>query len=405
MLFPENSTPSTVKTVLFLLLLSPVTGWAQVLKITPQDTQRKQSFLLMRDGSVVRGQILRQDSTIISVRKRGGDLSFIEADQVISVLADRSDLPENMASARTASPYKVYVMKDGARIEGMFIRRDSTMITLQKPNGQFTYFEPELLARIDTVQGESFNEGSQTLLNRFAPYLLTGLTAYNPEKKQFAVRSAFLLVNNPNYVIAQLPSEVNYGITRNWSVGAGVDPFVLSLKNGGSLNEDAVRANVRFFSKISFPVGKQVRFGVNVVYQPSQRLDLFPIVGQWTFQGLASFGDSQRNVTLGYGRNAYRRFSLPANPFITVGVMHKIGRSLTFISDNTFSLNPYRLGTSANLSAALRFSHQRHAIDLGALAFIYPYVYYNQWGIYPRAEATRARFSPYLGYILVIGRD
>ena len=406
-----------MKTVLLLLLLSPIIAWAQVFKITPQDALRKQSFLLMRDGSVVRGQILRQDSTLISVRKRGGNLSFIEADQVLSVLADRSDVPENKAGARTASPYKVYVMKDGARIEGRFVRRDSTMITLQKPNGQFTYFEPELLARIDTVQGDLSSDGGRTFQNRFAPYLLTGVTAHNPEKGRFYYRNTWLLFN-----------ELHYGITRNWSVGASfVTPVpYLAYSDVYFRSSEYLSYNSRLFTKISVPIGRRFRLAGNVSYQARQPANFFSARDVFTFQALASVGTSQRNVTVGYGlitpsRRRYEyytysfsssyppqpgsgqliRYTIPNQSFLTLGLVQKVSPGLTVVLDNTLLLGRtyYHYNESkVSASAALRIDRRRHAFDLGIYTLIYQKPIFWENG-------RQVRFFPYVGYNLLIGRD
>ena len=407
-----------MKTVLLLLLISPVIGWAQTYKITPQDAQRKQSFLLMRDGSVVRGQILRQDSTIISVRKRGGDLSFIEADQVISVLADRSELSGNPAGGRTTSPYKVYVMKDGARIEGQFVRRDSTMITLRKPNGQFTYFEPELLARIDSVQAEPFADASRTFPNRFSPWLLRGTTAYNPEKGRFYYRNTWLLLN-----------EFQYGITRFWSIGAKfVTPIpYLVLADGYYGTGQYTENSTQLITKLSAAISPAFRLGVNASFQPD-RQNVYQsrrMGGKWTLQALTSVGSSQRNVTVSYGivvpktqqiiyytyqpvwssaAPQYTFVSFPNRSFLSVGVMQKIGRNLTLLSDNSINLGNRRTyyydsnGERASVSAALRIDRRRHAFDLGVYTLIYqrPYVW---------ETGRTTRFFPYVGYNLLIGRD
>lgn len=403
-----------MKTVLFLLLLSPVIGWAQVYKITPQDAQRKQSFLLMRDGSVVRGQILRQDSTIISVRKRGGDLSVIEADQVISVLADRSELPvTSPAGARSASPYKVYVMKDGARIEGQFVRRDSTMITIQKPNGQFTYFEPELLARIDTVQGESSGDVAQAFPNRFSPWLLTGLTAYNPGKGRFYYRNTWLLLN-----------EFQYGITRFWSIGARfVTPVPYLVLADGYYGTGQYTGELsQLITKLSAAPGPNFHLGVNAAFQPYRQYDYRGMGGRWTLQALATVGSSQHNVTFGYGivvpklkftTSIYQPYSssmpqiryttFPNHSFLSIGIMQKVGPYLTFLSDNSINLGPgyhsdNSTGNRASVSAALRIDRRRHAFDLGAYTLIYekPFL----WN-----EDRHTRFFLYVGYNLLIGRD
>ena len=73
------------------------------------------------------------------------------------------------------------------------------MITVRKRNGQLTYFEPELVLRVDTVRADlesGDGAGGGVLTNRFPPWLLTGQTAFNAEKGRFYYRNTLLLINN-----------------------------------------------------------------------------------------------------------------------------------------------------------------------------------------------------------------
>ncbi|SOD80743.1 hypothetical protein [Spirosoma fluviale] len=384
-----------MKTVLLFLLLSPTILLAQLINVTPQDVERKQSYLLFRDGTVLRGRIIRQDSTVITVQKRNGDRSFVEADQVVSISPNRPDRPPGSG----LTPTTVFVLKDGTRFSGKFIRRDSTMITVRKSNGQLTYFEPELLARVDSSGSDTeavllANQPGRTFSNRFSPWLLTGNTAFNAEKGRFYYRNTFLLLN-----------EFQYGLTRNLSLGVSINPFFGSYSpNDFSPRETVLGATVRFSGKLTFPIGEQFRFGINTIYQPRQKGYYFQLAQQLTIQGLMSFGDSQRNATLGYGLRIFPDYiSSNKIPVITVGVMHKISHNLTFLSDNTFYLNAYYGNSSAELSAALRLNRKRHAFDLGALATVRAnYIYYAS---YPAQNRTSVYFSPYIGYNLIIGRN
>ncbi|MFD2574120.1 hypothetical protein ACFSUS_26020 [Spirosoma soli] len=393
-----------MKTVLLVLLLSPCLVWAQVFKITPQDTERKQSYLIMRDGTVMRGQVIRQDSTIISVRRRNGDMSFVEADQVLSITGERPMSSATTVSAQTSTPSTVFVMKDGARVEGTFVKRDSTMITVRRRNGQLTFFEPELLARVDTVRMETFTASSQGFTNRFSPWLLSGLTAYNAEKGRFYYRNTWLLLN-----------EFDYGITSFWSVGArfiAPIPYLVyadTYYGTGQYWESASR----LFTKLSVPLGQSFRLGINAMYQANQRYMYTNSRGTWTLQALATIGSSQRNVTVGYGiavpraklqtgfgpgGGLYTRFD--NQTFLSLGIMQKVSRGLTLLSDNRFNLgDQYSIYNEERVSAsfALRIDRRRHAFDLGVFGLIYkrPMLYDNK----------SVRFFPYLGYNLIIGRD
>jgi len=388
-----------MKTVLLALLLSPTILLAQLIKITPQDTERKQSYLIMRDGTTMRGRVVRQDSSLITVRKSNGEMSYVEADQVVSISASRS--AERVAPTASGElPYTVFVLKDGTQLKGKFVKRDSTMITVRKSNGQLTYFEPELLVRVDSAQAQTEQSsqsmtGGRSFSNRFAPWLLTGQTAYNAEKGRLYYRNTFLLLN-----------ELQYGISRNLSIGVNVNPFFGTINPGNGARETVLGATIRVNSKLTFPIGEQFRVGINAIYQPSQKGYLFRMNQQLAFQGLMSFGNQERNATLGYGMRFYPGNTLNSKAtYILAGVMHKISGNLTFLSDNTFYLNPYLGANSAELSVALRLNRSRHAFDIGALGIVQaPYIIYSiNPGFYqPR---SRTYVYPYIAYNLIIGHS
>ncbi|GAB3794438.1 hypothetical protein GCM10028819_08100 [Spirosoma humi] len=388
-----------MKTVLLAFLLSPTILLAQLIKITPQDTERKQSYLMMRDGTMLRGRIVRQDSSIITVRKSNGDMSYVEADQVISIAANR---PAERGAPTPSGEllYTVFVLKDSTQLKGKFVRRDSTMITVRKSNGQLTYFEPELLVRVDSVQAPTEQSSppmtvGRSFPNRFSPWLLTGQTAYTAEKGRLYYRNTFLLLN-----------ELQYGISRNLSVGVNVNPFFGSINPENGARETILGATIRINSKLTFPIGEQFRVGVNAIYQPSQKGYLFRLNQQLTFQGLMSFGSSQRNATLGYGMRFYPGNTLNSKvTYVLAGVMHSISRNLTFLSDNTFYLNPYLGANSAELSVALRLNRSRHAFDVGALGIVQaPYFIYTTGYNYYQPR-SRTYVYPYIAYNLIIGHS
>ena len=406
-----------MKTVLFLLLLCPLLSWAQTTKITPADLQRKHSFLLMRDGSVLRGQILRQDSTIISVRRRGGEMSFVEADQVVRITAANpeqytSTVP--LADAVLSQPTgldRVFVLKDGTQVEGRFVRRDSTMITVRKRNGQLTYFEPELLVRTDSVGMAAYSDEAGIFPNRFSPWVLAGLTAYNPEGGRFYYRNTWLLFN-----------ELQYGITRFWSVGAKfVTPLPYLVLNDGYYGAGQYLNSIaQFNTKFSAALSPDFHLALNAAFQAGGN-QFSEMGGRWLLQTLATVGSSQQNVTFGYGivvpKLKYYTYQppysstlprtisikIPNHSFLSLGIMQKIGRNLTFLSDNSINLGPQyytdnTTGARATLSAALRIDRQRHAFDLGMYTLIYekPFLWNGD---------RSTRFFPYIGYNLLIGRD
>lgn len=393
---------------------------AQVYTISPDDTGRKRSYLLMRDGTVVRGRVLRQDSTLISVQKRGGNLSFVEAVDVVRITAQPPSLAEGTlpvgadGTPRAGNPTTVFVMRDGAQVPGTFVKRDSTMITVRKPNGQLTFFEPELLSRVDTIYGGA--GGSGVIANAFSPWLLTGQTAYNPQKGRFYYRNTWLVLN-----------EFDYGITSFWSVGGRfVAPFpLLGPDNDNNYATRYQADQSRIFTKLSVALTPGVRLGINGSYQASQRGEYIANnYGVWTVQGLLSLGSSQHNVTLGYSLAmperrtvplyivyqpsysstyyppTYRTYRIPNQSLLTLGIMQKVSRNLTLLSDNTLTLgNTYNLvlNQRATVSMALRLDRPRHAFDLG----LYSLVNDSERKLYGDPSV---RLYPYVGYNLLIGQ-
>jgi hypothetical protein len=407
-----------MKTVLLFLLLGPGTLLAQMIHVSPSDVQRRHSYLIMRDGSLVKGQVIRQDSSIITIKRRDGDLSFVEADQVLRILPNSpTETERQQASGALTDRQTVFVFKDGTRIGGTFVRRDSTMMTVRKRDGQLTYFEPELLLRVDTLRaaldGADMESGQGAyggvFTNRFPPWLLTGQTAHNAEKGRFYYRNTLAVLN-----------EFDYGITRNWSIGASfITPVTyLALANFYALN-GFLPNNSRLFTKLSVPLGERFRLSVHVNYEdrPYSGINRGPL----TYQVLATLGSSQRNVTVGAGFidrgkrryyvaqpvysssvPAYVDTSIPNQLFLTLGIMQKVGPGLTLISDNrvnpgTYNSFYYDNAERVSLSFALRIDRRRHAFDLG----LYSLVYRNNTSFYN----NQVRFLPYLGYNLIIGRD
>ncbi|QJD80399.1 hypothetical protein [Spirosoma rhododendri] len=396
-----------MKTVLFcLLLLSAYAASAQSFRISPQDTQRKESFVLMRDGTVLKGQILRQDSSIISVRRRGGDMSFVEADQVVSI-SDKE--PEEMRPAEPANgSYQVFVFRDGTQIEGTFVKRDSTMITVRKRNGRLTYFEPELLLKSDSVSTLTTVPVNKHR-NRFPTWMLTGQTAYNPEKGRFYYRNTWLLLN-----------EFTYGITKFWSVSANFVtpiPYLLVRETYAGGGSAYVQNNSSISTRFSAALGQYVHAAVTVSYR--QPYGYPQGKGEGTFRGLLTLGSSQNNLTLGYGLVATRaRFLIYYNPpyyssappvysygipnrsFLIVGLVQKLSPGLTLISDNQIRLDNVNFYVDTNwktsLSAALRIDRPRHAFDLGLFGYVNAGEY--------RVNGKRVNILPYVGYNLLIGK-
>lgn len=335
-------------------------------------------------------------------------MSFIEADQLLNISPVRPESRDGKTRPATLST--TFILKDSSRVEGRFVRRDSTMITVRKPNGQLTYFEPELLVRVDSVASETAVANSRTFKNQFSPWLLTGLTAYNPQQSRFYYRNTWLLLN-----------EFDYGITRFWSAGVSfVAPVPYLVYADSYYGLDQYRqAAPKLFTKLSAPLGRHVQVSLNAVYQADQRKVYPSRGGELSLQALASIGSSQRNVTVGYGiavpkgqrlmyatpifssaMPQYVTVRIPNQSFLSLGIVQKVSPGLTIVSDNRINVGQmysYYNRERVTASLALRLDRQRHAFDLGLSGLIYQNAYLG--------DNKSVRIFPYLGYNLLIGQD
>lgn len=242
-------------------------------------------------------------------------------------------------------------------------------------NGELTYADPLLVAAV-----QDLNQLSPE--NPFAPFLTLNQTAYTADPGHLYYRNVLLFYN-----------ELTYGISRNWSFSAAVVPFSLQLSDAR-----AIEQSVNFSTKVSFPLGPLARIGVMATYQPAGYHEYYQTYQVWNLRAIASLGDSQRNVTIGYGRSSQddKRYR---QPYFTFSALLKLSPTLSFITDNTLLTNQnLTYSTVASLfSAAIRFDRPRHAFDLGVVGATYSASYFVYGSHNPQ-------FFPYLAYNLRIGQ-
>lgn len=368
-----------MKTVLILVLLfvsQRVVAQSNLSAIPPVGTPKVYT-LLLKDGSVVSGQLIKRDSISLVVKKRNGRLTYVDLELFDRVIEDgaapsasQATLPDSptfapLPAANDAKNYLI-LFKDGTQVKGHIVRRDSTTLVIQKRNGQLTYADPLLV--------QAVQDPAQVVPeNSFAPFMTLNQTAHTADPGHLYYRNILLFYN-----------ELDYGISRNWSIGASVVPAAWFLS-------DLYVPSVSFSTKVSFPLGNLARFGVSGGYQPSRTYETFKQNEVWNLQALLSLGDSQRNITIGYGRSSSGNTPLNRQPYFTVSAMQRLSPGVTFITDNTLFTNQnwFFTGTAGLFSAAIRFERPRHTFDLGALGQTY-------------IQGKNPQFFPYLAYNLRI---
>jgi len=283
-----------------------------------------------------------------------------------------SCLAYGQAPADSASKRVQFILKNGQRISGTILLLKGEAYQIKTTSGD-TVMVPQTQIKNISMPGLP---GTRYFENLF-PY------------KYFMFNSAVPLASKGWYYSNQyyFISSINYGINSHVSVGCSFFSF-----NPPALFSPKVRYTLNPNSKIKVGVNAQylnIQVGESNV---GKRYYQYGLV-----QGVATYGSSQNNFTLGVGKfisdqGVYKGY------VVLLGVAKKISPRLSFISENNFVLGDLYFSNSFGLlsnqfgflSAGLRFDRKKHAFDLGLISpstsefsinmsrlFIFPFIGYN----------------------------
>jgi hypothetical protein len=345
----------------YLLLLTSIT--LSTAQTTPIDTTSgKPYYILLKDGSHIFGRIVSRDSTMLTVKMRSGQLTYVEHElfRAVSGIApverDSTVYYTNFSqptSATTAPGTYLITLADGTVLRGQVLSQDTSRVvvktrqlgTVYVPTAQVVRLENEHLARTRRSGSQHPSEGYKNL---FPQYLNFTPTAFQAERGRVYYRNSFLYIN-----------QFDAGITDNWSVSGAVVPIFTVLAGWVG-------------TKLSVPLGERARVGVQGQY-------FFGTLGFSSsnsgfstsyLQGVLSVGTSQNNVTFGVGIPAG---SGSGGQLLTVGVVRKVGPLLTFISENQLIVGTSGSGTFLKIGGGIRFDRRRHSFDVSGHLPVYFY--------------------------------
>ncbi|MBO0947768.1 hypothetical protein [Fibrella forsythiae] len=381
-----------MKTLLTLLLL----GSLQTLLAQPGQSGKQTPVLhfVLIDSTIVSGRVIKQDSSMVVVRKRNGDLTYLETYQIVrrsDIMPQRPDQPGETISS--------FSLRDGATVTGRVIKRTPLAIVVRQQNGTLSYIDPGDVLSTDTEAGTlptGTLSGPDGNVPAGSPYLLNSHTAYTPRSGQVYYRNTNLIRN-----------ELELGITNGWSLGIVYNPLITSLYASSVLINDAIYTNSDFgtqiYTRIGIPIGRKVRVGAELrthlqypEYAPTMRTSFLG-------QAQLSIGDQISNVTLGYTfKLGDQNAALLNEGALTIGVRQYLSPSLSFVSDNSIKLVTSFSSPFARLAAALRIHRRHHAFDIGVLSAVNRYIYSSYYGYY--SWQTKFNAYPYLGYSVQFGR-
>jgi hypothetical protein len=185
---------------------------------------------------------------------------------------------------------------------------------------------------------ETLEEGEPGFENPNATRYLFGPSAIPLKKGEGYYQNVFVVLQS-----------FNYGITKNFSIGAGFDvitPFVREVPP--------------FFfitPKASFKVAEKVHLGGGLLYANTAA---FELAGFGIGYGIFTYGTVENNITAGLGWG-YIEGDITDGPIITVSGMARVSRRLGLVSENWIVPVDGYYGV---FSYGLRFMSEKITVDL-----------------------------------------
>ncbi len=357
------------------------------------DTANGRNYLLLlRDGTNIRGRIVRRDSIVLTVRKTNGQLTYVEPELLDRIMALSDDIHIDLPD----EPRKQQiVLKDGTTLIGRVRGRTDAVYTIELPDGQVTFVETALVSQINPLETGKPN---QERPGPFTPFLLQHPSAANARQGAFYYRNSWLIQN-----------ELVWGVTNFLSLGVTYTPTNWFLQDQGYVN------SLRYTAQLGFPIGPWFRIATSVSHLPYQNYEARRYINVLDWQVLTGFGDSRHLLTLAYG---WQTNSVPyQRRYIRLGANMQLARRVAFITDNTIYVGgPYSsfyyygfssslpltgslyyatTGPSARLAVALRFGGPQQAFDVGVMAAVSPS---------GTILSEYVNAQPYIGYSLYFGK-
>lgn len=257
--------------------------------------------------------------------------------------------PVNQLAADSSIVYR-FELKEGALVIGRIVAADADSIHVA--SGSFSRHD---IARSDITRASRYNEGSNRFGKNWFPAPapsrnLIGATAIPMKAREIRFTSTYLLFD-----------ALSAGLTKRLSVSAGLEKTsLLSQSSVGGIYFGSLKYGVQVGDGLHVAAHGQV---ISIPYggwafTNSRRLNL-GFLG-----GLATLGDENRNLTLGFSWSVLDFRWITRYPLITVGGQWRFGKRMSFVSENWVlpipgSPSPYFL------SYALRVMGTRICADLG----------------------------------------
>jgi hypothetical protein len=221
-------------------------------------------------------------------------------------------------------------MKNGDEFKGVILKQDANSLVIQTDNGELNLIAKNVTSiEVDQYLGKFKFPNPHDTRYFFGP---TGI----PIKDKKGYYQNVLLTTN----------FVNYGITKNISIGGGFEFISTILRNP-----------IWFLTpKIGFDVSNNVHVAGGVL--------VAGFVGEGSATlgyGVFTYGNSETNLSLGIGYG-FMSGELSQNPAIMISGTHRLSNGIALLSENYIIPNVGFLGIQG-----IRIMSNKNSFDIGAI--------------------------------------
>ena len=353
-----------MKSVLLCLLLSlSIVAFSQS-PTTPVDSSRTTFTIFLKDGGQYVGRIVARDSSKVVIRRQGGGLSYLAPADITRIERYQSKIRMQGREQYTVT------LTDGTVYTGQIEKQDSVMVLLRRRGGKSVLSTKEI-ARIEPVSKATMEEDAplavstmptaSTIIqdNQF-PWLLGNQTAIPLKAGRLTYRNIWFLYNELSYglfgfitlrtsIIPSFGGETFYNNTlyTRPSIGGKLSIPIGSVHIGGDLNYRWTERSLYYGD----------RRNVN------QRIQ--------TLTGFVTFGSTKGNLTLGYTNQkstsrVLNRKSIDIGFVAPLGRrLSLVSDNRILVGEGSYYYNQF-----SQISGVLRLNRPRHAFDLGVMTAI-----------------------------------
>lgn len=289
-------------------------------------------------GNVVQGQRVINKSLVKEIRTSQG-VKTVSGETIVPTESDTTQLW--LISTTDGNDYiGVIVSQDSNKV----VIRTKALGEIGLPKSQIKVMEP--VKQKQMVNGKFWYESPHSTRYFWAP------NGFGLHKGEGYYQNTWIFL-----------SQASYGLSNNFSIGAGLIPTFL-FGGGGAIP-------FWITPKFSIPLQEdRLNLGAGVIYANALGVDSDGFGGAGITYGVLTAGSRDRNITFGLGYG-FIDGDWAKRPLVTISGMYRTTRKFTFLTENYF----IPMGDGDNfgvISVGGRYGGKGIAIDFGLFAPITP---------------------------------